>query len=93
MFNFLKKLESPATEEQNEDSVIVDTSYKNNTENMEKINYTSLLNENEIEWKREDVEEAKNKFELVKGQLSEDFSSKSYNERMEIVNQIIENQA
>ena len=93
MFNFLKKLESPVTEEQNEDSVIVDTSYKNNIENMEKIDYTSLLNENEIEWKREDVEEAKNKFELVKGQLSEDFSSKSYNERMEIVNQIIENQA
>ncbi len=93
MFNFLKKLESPVTEEQNEDSVIVDTSYKNNIENMEKIDYTSLLNENEIEWKREDVEEAKNKFELVKDQLSEDFSSKSYNERMEIVNQIIENQA
>lgn len=93
MFNFLKKLESPVTEEQNEDSVIVDTGYKNNIENMEKIDYTSLLNENEIEWKREDVEEAKNKFELVKDQLSEDFSSKSYNERMEIVNQIIENQA
>lgn len=34
MFNFLKKLESPAAEEQNEGSAIVDTNYTNNVENV-----------------------------------------------------------
>lgn len=90
MFNFLKKLESPAAEEQNEGSAIVDTNYTNNVENVEKIDYTALLNENEIEWKREDVEEAKNKFDLVKDKLPEDFTSKPYEERMDIVGNILE---
>lgn len=91
MFNFLNKLEAKANDSEVKDgSAIVDTDYTKNAEIAEKINHTLLLNENEIEWKREDVEEAKNKFELVKDLLPEDFSSKSYDERMEIVNQIIE---
>ena len=91
MFNFLNKLEAKAKDEEVKDgSAIVDTSYTKSVEAAEIIDYTFLLNENEIEWKREEVEEAKNKFELVKDQLPEDFTNKSYEERMEIVNQIIE---
>lgn len=89
MLNFFKKLESPIKTDEAE-GTIVDTSYHNNLENVEKVDYTSLLNENNVEWKREDVEEAKNKFELVKDQLPEDFNSKSYEERIQIANQIIE---
>lgn len=91
MFNFLNKLEAKVKDEEVKDgSAIVDTSYTKSVEAAEIIDYTFLLNENEIEWKREEVEEAKNKFELVKDQLPEDFTNKSYEERMEIVNQIIE---
>lgn len=91
MFNFLNKLEAKVKDEEVKDgSAIVDTSYTKSVEATEIIDYTFLLNENEIEWKREEVEEAKNKFELVKDQLPEDFTNKSYEERMEIVNQIIE---
>lgn len=93
MFNFLNKLEAKVNESEVKDgSAIVDTDYTKNVEVEGKTDYTFLLNENEIEWKREDVEEAKNKFELVKEQLPNDFISKSYEERMNIVNQIIENQ-
>ena len=93
MFNFLNKLEAKVNESEVKDgSAIVDTDYAKNVEVEGKTDYTFLLNENEIEWKREDVEEAKNKFELVKEQLPNDFISKSYEERMNIVNQIIENQ-
>lgn len=91
MFNFLNKLEAKAKDEEVKDgSAIVDTSYTKSVEAAEIIDYTFLLNENEIEWKREEVEEAKNKFELVKDQLPEDFTNKSYEERMEVVSSILE---
>lgn len=89
MFKFFNKLESPIKNDDGE-GVIVDTSYHNNLENVEKVDYTSLLDENNVEWKREEVEEAKNQFELVKNQLPEDFTSKPYEERIQIANQIIE---
>ena len=91
MFNFLNKLEAKVKDEEVKDgSAIVDTSYTKSVEAAEIIDYTFLLNENEIEWKREEVEEAKNKFELVKDQLPEDFTNKSYEERMEVVSSILE---
>lgn len=91
MFNFLNKLEAKVKDEEVKDgSAIVDTSYTKSVEAAEIIDYTFLLNENEIEWKREQVEEAKNKFELVKDQLPEDFTNKSYEERMEVVSSILE---
>lgn len=91
MFNFLNKLEAKVKDEEvKDDSAIVDKNYTQNAENLNKVDYTALLNENEIEWKREEVEEAKNKFELVKDQLPEDFTNKSYEERMEVVSSILE---
>lgn len=90
--NFFKKIEAPVKNEETPDgSVLVDNSYTQNAENLEKIDYTALLDESAIEWKREEVEEAKNKFELIKDTLPEDFISKSYEERMEIVSSLIEN--
>lgn len=91
MFNFLNKLEAKVKDEEvKDDSAIIDKNYTQNAENLNKVDYTALLNENEIEWKREEVEEAKNKFELVKDQLPEDFTNKSYEERMEVVSSILE---
>lgn len=89
--NFFNKLESTKKEEDlGGGSKLVETSYPENLENMEKIDYTSLLDGNSIEWKREEVEAAKNKFDLVKDQLPEDFTSKPYEERMSIVDSILE---
>jgi hypothetical protein len=89
--NFFNHLESTKKEEGIGDgSKLVDTSYHENLENMEKIGYTSLLNENDLEWEREKVEDAKNMFELVKNHLPDDFATKPYEERMDIVKKIIE---
>ena len=91
MFNFFSKLEAPVKNEESGDgSLIVNKEYANKVENETGIDYTSLLDENKIEWSREEAEEAKNKFELVKEHLPEDFANKSYEERMEVVNSIAE---
>jgi len=89
MFNFLNKLEAQAETERGDDG-IVDKGNHNNLEGVEKTNYTSLLNENDLEWEREKVEDAKNMFELVRNHLPDDFATKPYEERMDIVKKIIE---
>ena len=51
--------------------------------------YLLLLDENSPEWKKEDVEKAKNEYSFIKEKLPSDFKSKSYEERMEIVKKLL----
>ncbi len=75
-----------------EEKEIVNKEYAEGHGEKNPEGYILLLDENLIEWKKEDVQEAKDNYEKIKDLLPEDFHKMDFVERKEIADNLLNNQ-